>query len=204
MKMIPSRNEQLVNPKTGEVVNTIALIPETRDKDFVKVFKLMTTKVIKDLKAGIDGAVFTLLWFIDRIQGLEPNQDPIVVVDPKDIAEDLGIGKRTVYYHLNLLKKHGYIEQIKNRQHIYRVNPMMIYKGTLKKYFDKQSDKKRKESKEVKEVEVEQAPCMSPDELPEAEEIEEEVEANVLSGLICLKSDKPKKKGKGKSVLLLE
>ena len=49
-KVIPSKSEQLVNLKTGEVVNAIALVPEARDKNFVKIFKLMTTKVIRDLK----------------------------------------------------------------------------------------------------------------------------------------------------------
>jgi len=136
MKIIPSKKEQLLNPKTGEVVTAIAIIPEQKDKDFVKMFKLMSTKVIQDLKAGgINGATDTLFWFIDQIQEMEPNQDPVVLADPQTIADDLGTGERTVYRHLKLLMEYGYIEQIKKRHHVYRVNPTMLFKGTLSKYF---------------------------------------------------------------------
>ena len=137
MKTIPSKKEQLLNPKTGEVVTAIAIISEHRDKDFVKMFKLMSTKVIQDLKAGgINGATDTLFWFIDQIQEMEPNQDPVVLVDPQTMADDLGTTEITIRNHLKLLKEHGYIEQLRKRHHIYRVNPTMLFKGTLSKYFE--------------------------------------------------------------------
>jgi len=219
-RIVPKDRKQYIDPKTGEIVNTIALIPEARDKNFVKVFKLMTTRVVKDLKAGIDGAVYTLFWLIDKVQEMQPNQDPIVITDPETIAKDLGMSKRTIYRHLITLKKYGYIKQIKKNRHIYRVEPTMIYKGTLQKYFDKEStERRRKERKEREDVEeVEQAPCISPNELSrETEKIENEAEASVFSGLIYLdepeeeeesegkQEKRQKKSGKqGETVLILE
>ena len=77
------------------------------------------------------------MWFIDRIQDLPPNSDPVVVALPEVIAKELGISKRTVKRHLRVLKEYGYIEQIKKRHYVYRVNPRMVFKGVLRRYFNR-------------------------------------------------------------------
>lgn len=136
MKRIPKIME-LVNPETGEIVRVVGIIPEERDNGYVKVFKLFTQKVINDLKAGIDGAINTLMWFINQIQDLPPDSDPIVIAEPEKIAQELGVTERTVRRHLKLLKDHGYLEQVRDRHHVYRVNPRMIFKGVLTRYFRK-------------------------------------------------------------------
>lgn len=136
MRIIPDESKKLIDLQTGEVFRSICIIPEERDGNFVKVFKLFTEKVIKDLRA-IGKAINTLMWFIDKIQDLPPNTDPIVVALPEEIAKELGISKRTVKRHLRVLKERGYIEQIRRRHYVYRVNPRMIFKGVLRRYFNK-------------------------------------------------------------------
>lgn len=138
--------EKYVNLETGEVVSVIGIIPEQRDANFVKVFKVLTERVIRDLKAGINGAVYTLFWFIDQIQDMKPNQEPIVIANPEDIAEALGKSRRTIERHLQLLIEHDYIEQIMNRQFMYLVNPELIFKGVLKQYY---SGAKREEKEKT-------------------------------------------------------
>ncbi len=146
MKKRVQKVQKLVDTETGEVVPVIGIIPEARDANFVKVFKVLTERVIKDLKAGINGAVYTLFWFIDQIQDMKPNQEPIVIANPEDIAEALGKSRRTINRHLKLLIEHGYIKQIMSRQFMYLVNPELIFKGVLKQYSsEKQSAKKEKE-----------------------------------------------------------
>lgn len=136
MKIIPDESKKLVDLQTGEVLRSICIIPEERDGEFVKVFRLFTEKVIKDLRT-IGKAINTLMWFIDRIQDLPPNSDPVVVALPEVIAKELGISKRTVKRHLRVLKEYGYIEQIKKRHYVYRVNPRMVFKGVLRRYFNR-------------------------------------------------------------------
>ncbi len=150
MKQRIQKVEKLVNIETGEVVSVIGIIPEVRDANFVKVFKVLTERVLKDLKAGINGAVYTLFWFIDQIHDMKPNQEPIVVANPEDIAEALGKSRRTIERHLKLLIEHNYIEQIMNRQFMYQVNPEMIFKGHLKQYYDKKQSAKDKKEKTTK------------------------------------------------------
>ena len=60
---------------------------------------------------------------------MKPNQEPVVIANPEDIAEALGKSRRTIERHLKLLIEHGYITQIMNRQFMYLVNPEMILKG---------------------------------------------------------------------------
>jgi len=143
MKIIPEKRK-LVDLKTGEVLQTICIVPEERDGEFVKVFKLFTEKVIRDLKT-IGGAISTLMWFIDKIQSFPPNSDPVIIALPEEIARDLGISKRTVKRHLKILKEHGYIEQVRKRHYAYRVNPRMVFKGVLRRYFKTQLEEKRRE-----------------------------------------------------------
>ena len=50
MKIIPDESKKLVDLQTGEVLRSICIIPEERDGEFVKVFRLFTEKVIKDLR----------------------------------------------------------------------------------------------------------------------------------------------------------
>ena len=147
MKQRVQKVDKLVNIETGEVVSVIGIIPEVRDANFVKVFKVLTERVLKDLKAGINGAVYTLFWFIDQIHDMKPNQEPVVIANPEDIAEALGKSRRTIERHLKLLIEHGYITQIMNRQFMYLINPEMIFKGHLKQYYDKKLST-RKEEKE--------------------------------------------------------
>ena len=150
MKQRVQKVEKLVNIETGEVVSVIGIIPEVRDANFVKVFKVLTERVLKDLKAGINGAVYTLFWFIDQIQDMKPNQEPIVIANPEDIAEALGKSRRTINRHLKLLIEHNYIEQIINRQFMYRVNPALIFKGVLKQYYSKKQSAKEEKEKTTK------------------------------------------------------
>ena len=90
-------------------------------------------------------AVYTLFWFIDQIQDIKPNQEPIVIANPEEIAEALGKSRRTINRHLKLLIEHDYIKQIINRQFMYLVNPELIFKGILKQYFsEKKEDAKEK------------------------------------------------------------
>jgi DNA-binding transcriptional ArsR family regulator len=136
MKKRKRKMEELVNIETGEV-EVIGIIKEPRNANSVKVF---TGQVLKDLKTGIDGAVYTLFWFIDQIQDIKPNQEPIVIANPEEIAEALGKSRRTINRHLKLLIEHDYIKQIMNRQFMYLVNPELIFKGILKQSFSEEKE----------------------------------------------------------------
>jgi Firmicute plasmid replication protein (RepL). len=131
-KIIQNRS-LFVNKDTGEEIEVIGIIPEYRDANFVKIFQVFTKKVVEDLKIGLNGALYTLMWFIDQIQGMKVNQEPIIVAHPDKIAFDLNISKRTAERHLRRLEKHGYIEQVENVCHVYRINPRWVFKGVLRK-----------------------------------------------------------------------
>lgn len=103
-----------------------------KDRDFIKVYKLFTSQVIEDLEY-LNGALSLLFWFMDKVQDLMVNDDPIVYLEAKNVEKELQVSRTTLYKYLKLLKDKDYIEQIQNRSHIYRVNPSMIFKGTLDK-----------------------------------------------------------------------
>lgn len=130
MKIL-NQKRRLVDTDTGEEIEVLSIIPEVKDKNFTKVFKLMSSKVVKDLKAGLNGATDTLWWIIDNLQ-YNANE---VYAHPKDIAKDLGMGLRTVERHLRLLKKYGYILQVDPRQHYYKVDPHMLFKGKVSRVY---------------------------------------------------------------------
>lgn len=138
MKKIAITHKSLVDPKSGKEIPIISVIPEARDKDFIKIFKLMSMKVLKDLQAGLNGATDTLWWIIDHVMEFKPNEEPIVWIDPQLVAKDLKISPETVKKHVKKLKKFKYIEQIRPRHYNYKLNPNFIYKGSVVQYFEKQ------------------------------------------------------------------
>lgn len=141
-------SQEFINSETGEVVSVISIIPEVRDRDFVKVFKLMSTKVIQDLRAGLNGATDTLWWFIDNLR-LGTDE---IYAHPRHIATELGMSHETVKKHLRKLKDFGYIIQKDSRQHTYKVNAELIFKGYLHKHKKRESEKLEKAH--LKEIET--------------------------------------------------
>lgn len=120
-----------VKTEEGEEVSVVSFIPEHRDKNFVKIFKLMSTRVLQDLKAsGLNGATDVLWWFIDK---LHLESDEIFAV-PADIAKEIGCSEIKVYKHLRKLRDLKYIFQVRPRQHMYKVNAAFIFKGQLHKF----------------------------------------------------------------------
>ena len=105
-----------------------------KDQDFIKVYKLFTSQVLEDLEY-LNGALSLLFWFMDKVQDLMVNDDPIVYLEAQNVEKELQVSRTTLYKYLKLLKDKDYIEQIQNRSHVYRVNPSMIFKGTLDKKF---------------------------------------------------------------------
>jgi len=133
VKYIPVKKEEWINPD-GEARTVVAFIPEVKDKNFIKVYKLFTSQVLEDLEY-LNGALSLLFWFMDKVQDLMVNDDPIVYLEAKNVEKELQVSRTTLYKYLKLLKDKDYIEQIQNRSHVYRVNPSMIFKGTLDKKF---------------------------------------------------------------------
>jgi len=110
-------------------VNIEAIISEDmpdKDTDFVKVFKLMSRKVIKDLYGGsINGAGDTLWWLVEQIR----MGQHIVYAHPVFIAKDIGKSRAQVYKHLKLLEERGYIKKT-DKPHLIMINPRYMFKGT--------------------------------------------------------------------------
>lgn len=136
------RKEILVNQDTGEEFSVVSIIPERRDDKFVKVYKTLSLKVIHDLKAGLDGAVETLFWLIDRLLEMENlNKNPEIYAHPQDIAKALGTSERTIQRHLKILKGLRYIHQVRPEQYVFQFDPNLVFYGTLRKYLDHESRK---------------------------------------------------------------
>ncbi|MGI9862733.1 replication/maintenance protein RepL [Moorella naiadis] len=128
-------NKKVVDVQTGEILNVISVIPEQKDKNYLKVFRLFSEKVIMDLRGNLNGATDTLFWLMNKLQELPPNSEPIIAAYPKEIAKTLGLSERTIRTHLNKLCQHKYISQLYPRQYIYRFNPEYLYRGNLVKYW---------------------------------------------------------------------
>ena len=102
---------------------------EGSDSNFVKVFKLMSRKVVKDLNGNrINGAGDTLWWMIEQIR----LGQHIVYAHPRFIARDIGKSISQVYKHLKLLEENGYIKRTE-QPHLVKINPRFMFKGTAKR-----------------------------------------------------------------------
>jgi len=127
--------KEVMDLETGEVLKAISIIPETKDKNFVKVFKLFSVKVLQDLGL-MNGEAKLLMWLLAKTLELPVQSDMWIPLDYKEVAKDLGVSKRSVMNYIKKLLKLGYIEQYKRRHPTYRIKPEFVYKGILQKLKD--------------------------------------------------------------------
>lgn len=115
-----------------------------KDTDFIKVFKLMTITVLKDLGGGrIHGAADTLWWVLDQLQGdIGTN---MVIIRPEEVGPVIGKSSMQVRRHIKLLLKLGYIEN-GNIKHLYKVRPEFVFRGSLQKYIENEGKRKETQS----------------------------------------------------------
>jgi len=125
--------KEVVDPNTGEIIEAVAFIPEYKDKDFAKIYKLFSKKLLEDL-GTINGEAKLLFWFIAKTLELPTQSDLWIPVDYKEVAKELGITDRAVRKYIKRLKELGYIEQFRPRNTTFRIKPDYLYKGVLSKY----------------------------------------------------------------------
>ena len=125
--------KEVIDANTGEVIKAVAFIPEAKDRGFVKVFKLFGKKVLEDLGA-LNGEAKLLIWFMAKTLELPVQSDLWVPIDYKEAAKELGTTERSIRKYIKTLKELGYLEQFKNRNTTFRLNPNFVYKGVLTKY----------------------------------------------------------------------
>jgi len=125
--------KEVIDPNTGEIIEAVAFIPEYKDKDFAKIYKLFSKKLLEDL-GTINGEAKLLFWLIAKTLELPTQSDLWIPVDYKEVAKELGITDRAVRKYIKRLKELGYIEQFRPRNTTFRIKPDYLYKGILSKY----------------------------------------------------------------------
>jgi len=138
-KVIKESSSEVISPDTGEIVRTThhALIVDNkpRDRDFIKVFKAFTSSVLQDLEIE-NGKAKLLIWFMDRIQGLKPSQEHIIVAGIDEIAKDLNCSEVAVRKWLAFLISKDYIHRYlkstgKVVRDTYVVNKQYMFRGVV-------------------------------------------------------------------------
>ena len=138
-RTIRKQTTETISPD-GEIIRTQhAIIVDSKalDKNFIKVFKCFTSTVIQDLEIE-NGKAKLLIWFMDQIQNIAPNQIPVVVCPVEDIAEELKCSEVAVRKWLAFLIKKGYIKRKMRsngriQQNTYIINHTYFYRGVVNK-----------------------------------------------------------------------
>jgi len=125
--------KEVVDPNTGEIIQAVAFIPEYKDKDFAKIYKLFSKKLLEDL-GTINGEAKLLFWLIAKTLELPTQSDLWIPVDYKEVAKELNVAVISVKKYFKRLLELGYIEQFRPRNTTFRIKPEYLYKGILSKY----------------------------------------------------------------------
>lgn len=124
-----TKKKEVVDLETGEVYTVISLIPEAKDQDFTKVFKLCSEKVLLDFKKT-PGCVLLLFFIMNQLQ----YDDDRFYMHPKDAIKACGFSEKSFYTYVNLLIANQYIFKT-DRKHWYRINPEMIFRGSVVRHY---------------------------------------------------------------------
>jgi len=118
------------NEKTGEVYEEIERVlfigkkAFIRDRNFVKVFVGFLSDILEDRELGT-GAWRLLVYAINNI---DYNSLRVSMV-PDEVAQELGITKRTFYRWLSILLRKKYLEKVATN--IYRIRPYSAIRGHM-------------------------------------------------------------------------
>jgi len=145
-KRVIHKSEERVDNETGEIVRTGYAIIVDRPKgdiNFVKVFKCFTQKVLDDLEIE-SGKAKLLFWFIDQVQEMRINQEPVIIATVEMISDDLGCAEISVRKWLAVLIEKGYVKRRltpkgKILHNMYIINPGFVIKGKLSDIEDNNS-----------------------------------------------------------------
>jgi len=134
--------KEVIDPETGEYLEFIAFIPQPRDKNFTKVFRLFGEKVVEDLANGVltGGEAKLLLWFLAKTTKLPIQADGWIPVSYEELAKEVQLNKDVVRKYIKKLMEKGYLEQFKNRHPTFRLKPDYVYRGVLAKLKEAEPD----------------------------------------------------------------
>lgn len=137
-KVIGKRD--LVDPATGEVVQTITLLPRSEDREpYVKVFKLFASKVLEDL-GTMNVECKILLWMLSQ-RALMRMQASGWTDCPQDLLGfHIGVTRVAVNKAMKRLKEKGYIEQRRPKSQTWRIKPDLCFRGSLSNYWKNVSE----------------------------------------------------------------
>lgn len=137
MKKIIRGMHVMLDQDTGELHTIDGVIRGKRDRGFVKIFKQLTTKILKDIQDELNpGALMVLIYIINELQDMRVGSEPMVRLDPAEIAAILNKSESAVRGYIATLRKHAYIEQSDFRSKWYRFCPEMAYRGILCEYME--------------------------------------------------------------------
>ena len=130
--------KELLDPATGEVITAIAYIPQPKDEEFCKVYRLWGDEIVKDLANRVisGGEAKILLWFLAETTKLPPQSEMWIPVKYEELAEKVQLNKDVVQKYVKQLVKKGYLEQFSQRHTTFRLRPAYVYKGVLAKIQD--------------------------------------------------------------------
>ena len=130
-KRVIHKSEERVDSETGEIVRTGYAIIVDRpngDKDFVKVFKCFTQKVLDDLEIE-NGKAKLLFWFLNQHRNIRKGQKCLIIATVEMMSDDLGCAKISVSRWISFLIKNGYIKRhlSPSGQRINNIYEVIIY-----------------------------------------------------------------------------
>ena len=128
--------------ESGEIKRTIDVTvmgkPAKWEKDgqFLKVYPAFFESFLQDLQIE-DSRLKLVVYLMSEAMKLQVNSDNAVYIDTAKASEAIGISQRSLYRCIKALGAVGFISQVSPRQTLYILNPEMVYKGNLVKYYAK-------------------------------------------------------------------
>lgn len=135
MKTKIVKRGELMDPKSGEIVETITILPSSDDRvPYTKVYRLFASKVLEDLGTmNVEAKV--LLWMLSQ-RAMMPIQASGFIDCPQEmLAYAIGCKRLAVNKAMKNLREKGYIEQRRPKSQTWRIRPDLCFRGSLNNYW---------------------------------------------------------------------
>ena len=108
-----------------------------KDGNFLKIYPAFL-KTFLDQMGITDSRLSLVMYIMNEAIHLQINGDNAIFLDCNKAAKVIKVSVASIYRGIKSLVDCSFLKQINPRQSVYRINPEMVYRGNLIRYYQKE------------------------------------------------------------------
>lgn len=106
-----------------------------KDGDFLKIYPAFFSSFLEQMNTPLDARLRLVVYILSEAIELKINGKNVVYISPAKACNSCKISRPSFYRFIKILININFIFPVPDSNSIYKINPDMVYKGNLVKYY---------------------------------------------------------------------